>query len=157
MDELEVLSSWAMNPMLDHVPYHLQNADKSPFELTWPNSLQSPLSCLYLTITWPVLTSGTKDVDGWTNGTGTSSTYIPTCPCGSFCKIARGTLRSTKWLRDHQMAAESVDGCGMPVSMSKTKQNSHPLAKLTWLCLMTTNVMICMENEAKERGKWWKQ
>ena len=117
----------------------------------------STLSCLYLTETWPPLTGGTGDVAGWTDGTGTSSTYIPTCPRGSFCKIARGTLRSTKWLRDHQMAAESAESCGIPVSMSKTKQNNYPLAKLTWSCLMTTNVMIWVENEAKERGKWWKQ
>ena len=135
-------SLWALNPELDYVSHNLRNTDKSPFGLTWPNSLRITVKLPLLTITWLLLTGGADDVDGWTNSTGTSSTLIPKCPCGSFGKMTRGTLRLTKRLRNHQMAAESADGCGMPINMSKSKQNSHTLAKLTWSCLMTSNVMI---------------
>ena len=135
-------SLWALNPELDYVPHILRNTGKSPFELTWPNSLRITVKLPSLTGSCPCLTGGTDDVDDWTNGTGTSSTLIPEYPCGSFGKMTRGTLRTTKRLRNLQMVAKSSESCGMAVNMSKSKQNSHTLAKLTWSCLMTSNVMI---------------
>ena len=100
-------------------------------QLHWrdPTAYATPFKLPLLTVAWPSLTGGVDDVAGRTNSTGTLITFIATCPCGSFCKMTRGTLRLTKRLRDHQMAAESADGCGMPVNMSKYKQNSHTLAK----------------------------
>lgn len=65
---------------------------------------------------------GEDDVDGWNNGTGTSSTLIPECPCGSSRKPTRGSLCLTKRLQDLQIAAGSSDSCGIPARKSKSKQ-----------------------------------
>ena len=141
-------SSWGLNPNLDYVPHVLQNTGKPPSELTWPNSSRITVSCLR----WPDLAPVWPEV--WMTWMIEQMAQEPRAPWYLSTHVARLAkwhvepweqqkgCGISRWLRNHQIAAESAESCGMPVNMSKSKQNSHTLAKLTWSCLMTSNVMI---------------
>lgn len=144
------IQGWIMSPT--------SCVTRASHRLSWrdPTAYVSPLSCLRwpdlapvwpeVQMTWMIEQMAQEPRAPWylsTHVAHLAKWHVEPWEQQKGCGISR-------WLRNHQIAAESTESCGMPVNMSKSKQNSHTLANLTWSCLMTSNVMIWVVLH----GKW---